>query len=80
MFSVVQEQKFQTFTATHFFFLRVCVLSHNGQWRIINVSIYSGLKYEELLERKTDVYVKLMVITFVTRDMVLLVVSVINIW
>jgi len=45
----------------------------------MNVFLYSGLKCEELLERKSDVYVKLMMITFVSRDMVLLVVSVINI-
>ena len=43
------------------------------------VTFHSGLQYEVLLEKKTDVYVKLMVITYVTRDMVLLVVSVINI-
>ena len=42
------------------------------------VTFRSGLQYEVLLERKTDVYVKLMVITFVSGDMVLLVVSVIN--
>ena len=33
---------------------------------------------EVLLERNTDVYVKLMVITFATGDVVLVVVSVIN--
>jgi len=42
------------------------------------VTLHSGLKYEVVVERKTN-YVKLMVITFVTRDMVLLVVTVINV-
>jgi hypothetical protein len=53
-------------------------LSDNGQWRVIVLTVQSGLKYEENFERKTDVYVKLMVITFVSGDMVLLVVSVID--
>jgi hypothetical protein len=43
------------------------------------VTFHSGLQFEVLLERKTDVYVKLMVITFVSGDVVLLVVSVIDI-
>ena len=43
------------------------------------VTFRSGLQYEVLLERKTDFYVKLMVIIFVSGGMVLLVVSVIDI-
>jgi len=46
-------------------------LSRNGQLRIAVFTTHSGLKYVEHFERKTDVYVKLMVITFVSGDMVL---------
>jgi hypothetical protein len=56
----------------------MCVLSDNWQWRVIVCTVQSGLKYEEHFERKIDVYVKLMAITFVSGDMVLLVVSVID--
>ena len=53
-------------------------MSDNGQWRIIVFTVHSALKCEEHFERKTDVYVKLMVTTFVSGDMVSLVVSVID--
>ena len=44
-----------------------------------NYKCYFTLRIKiERLERKTDLYVKLMVITFVTRDIVLLMVSTIN--
>ena len=40
----------------------------NVQGRIVVYTVQLGLKYEEHFERKTDVYVKLMVIIFVSCD------------
>jgi hypothetical protein len=54
------------------------VWSNNEKLKVVNVTLNSGLKYEILVERETEVYVKLTVITFVTSDVVLMEILVIN--